>query len=189
MTRRLSIVLASTRPGRVGPVFANWLEAYAREHGQFEPVIDDLAAYDLPILDEPHHPRLGKYEKDHTKAWAQAVAAADAFVFVIPEYNFFAPPSIVNALDYLAKEWNYKPAGFLSYGGVSAGLRSVQSIKPLLTTLKIMPVPESIAVPTFPAHLDENGAFKANDLVKDSANAMLDELVRWSDALKPLRVR
>jgi len=188
LTHRLSIIIGSTRPTRVGPVFANWLKTAVREHGKFEPVIEDLAAYDLPLLDEPHHPRLGKYEKEHTKAWSAAVSSADAFVFVVPEYNYFAPPAVVNAVDYLAREWNYKPAGFLSYGGVSGGLRSVQSLKPLLTTVKVMPLPEGIALPTFPAHLDENGGFKPSDLVRDSAKAMLDELFRWSEALKPLRL-
>ncbi|GAA4127080.1 NADPH-dependent FMN reductase [Aminobacter aganoensis] len=187
MKHQLNIVVASTRPGRVGPVFARWLEAYAREHGKFEPVITDIEAFGLPIFDEPRHPRLGQYENEHTKKWSEAIKAGDAYVFVTPEYNFFAAPALVNAVNYLAREWNYKPAGFLSYGGVSAGLRAVQAEKMLLTTLKIMPIPEAIAIPAFAQHLDEDGEFKANELVKDSANSMLDELHRWSEALKPLR--
>jgi len=184
---RLAIVSGSTRPGRVGPIFAEWLAAAVREHGKFEPVMADLAEFDLPLLDEPHHPRLGKYEKAHTKAWSQAVDAADAFVFVTPEYNYFAPPAIVNAIDYLAREWNYKPAGFLSYGGVSGGLRSVQSLKPLLTTVKLMPIPEAIALPTFAAHLDDQGNFSPTEQIAGSARTMLDELFRWSAALRPMR--
>lgn len=187
MKHRLNIIVGSTRPGRVGPVFAEWLEVYAREHRKFEPVLTDIAAFNLPVLDEPHHPRLQKYEKDHTKAWAKAVNEADAFVFVTPEYNYFAPPAIVNAIDYLAKEWNYKPAGLFSYGGLSGGLRAAQSLKPLLTTVKIMPIPEGVALPMFSSHIDENGEFKPNELVTSSAAAMLDELHRWSEALKPLR--
>ncbi len=187
LKHQLNIVVASTRPGRVGPVFARWLDAYAREHGKFEPVITDIEAFGLPMFDEPKHPRLGQYENEHTKKWSEAIKAGDAFVFVTPEYNFFAAPALVNAVNYLAREWNYKPAGFLSYGGVSAGLRAVQSEKMLLTTLKIMPIPEAIAIPAFAQHLDEDGEFKANELVKDSARTMLDELHRWSEALKPLR--
>jgi NAD(P)H-dependent FMN reductase len=187
LKHRLAIVVGSTRPGRVGPIFAEWLETVARGHGGFEPVIADLAKFDLPLLDEPHHPRLGKYEKAHTKAWSQAVDAADAFVFVTPEYNYFAPPAIVNAVDYLAREWNYKPAGFLSYGGVSGGLRSVQSLKPLLTTVKVVPIPEAVALPTFATHLDDKGNFSPSEQVVGSAKAMLDELARWSAALKPIR--
>ena len=187
MKHRLAIVVGSTRPGRVGPIFAEWLETATRAHGGFEPVMADLAKFDLPMLDEPHHPRLGRYEKTHTKAWSQAVATADAFVFVTPEYNYFAPPAIVNAVDYLASEWNYKPAGFLSYGGVSGGLRAVQSLKPLLTTVKVMPVPEAVALPAYAAHLDDKGNFSPSEQVTGSARTMLDELFRWSAALKPMR--
>jgi NAD(P)H-dependent FMN reductase len=187
LKHRLAIVVGSTRPGRVGPIFAEWLETVAREHGTFEPVMADLAKFDLPLLDEPHHPRLGKYEKAHTKAWSQAVDAADAFVFVTPEYNYFAAPAIVNAVDYLAREWNYKPAGFLSYGGVSGGLRSVQALKPLLTTVKVVPIPEAVALPTYAAHLDDKGRFSPSEQVTAGARTMLDELARWSAALKPMR--
>ena len=87
MKHRLNIIIGSTRPGRAGPVFAEWLDGFAREHGKFEPVLTDIAAFELPMLDEPHHPRLAKYEKEHTKAWSKAIDAADAFVFVAPEYN------------------------------------------------------------------------------------------------------
>ena len=187
MKHRLNIVIGSTRPGRAGPVFAEWLENFAREHGKFEPVLTDLAAFDLPLLDEPHHPKLGKYENEHTKAWSKAVDAADDFVFVTPEYNYFAAPALVNAIDYLVREWQYKPAGFLSYGGVSGGIRSVQAIKPLLTTVKIMPIPEAVALPFYQKSLDANGAFQPTEPVTAGAGAMLDELYRWSVALKPLR--
>ena len=187
LKHRLNIVIGTTRPGRAGPVFAHWLENFARDHGKFEPVLSDLAAFDLPLIDEPHHPRLGKYEKEHTRAWSKAVDAADAFVFVTPEYNYFAAPAIVNAVDYLSREWQYKPAAFFSYGGVSGGMRSVQATKPLLTTVKIMPIPEAVAVPFYQKSLDENGVFPPSERVVAGATAMLDELHRWSVALKPMR--
>lgn len=187
MKHQLNIVVASTRPGRVGPVFAHWLEAYAREHGKFEPVITDIDKFNLPIFDEPKHPRLGQYENEHTKAWSKEISAADAFVFVTPEYNYFAAPALVNAIDYLSAEWSYKPAGFLSYGGVSAGLRAVQSEKLLLTTVKIMPIPESVAIPAFAQHLAEDGKLQPTEMMRDSAKVMLNELFRWSEALKPMR--
>ncbi|RVA61280.1 NADPH-dependent FMN reductase, partial [Mesorhizobium sp. M7A.F.Ca.CA.001.11.2.1] len=121
MKHQLNIIIGSTRPGRAGPIFAEWLERFAREHGKFEPVLTDIDAFKLPVLDEPHHPRLGNYQNDHTKAWSKAIDAADAFVFVAPEYNYFVAPAIVNAIDYLSREWKYKAAAIFSYGGVSGG--------------------------------------------------------------------
>ncbi|RUX99820.1 NADPH-dependent FMN reductase, partial [Mesorhizobium sp. M2A.F.Ca.ET.040.01.1.1] len=67
MKHRLNIIIGSTRPGRAGPIFGEWLEGFTREHDKFEPALTDIAAFHLPMLDEPHHPRLRKYENDHTK--------------------------------------------------------------------------------------------------------------------------
>jgi hypothetical protein len=66
-------------------------------------------------------------------------------------------------------------------------LRAAQAVKLLLTTLKVLPIPEGVAIPNFAQHLDEAGAFRPNELVEKSAATMLDELIRWAEALKPLR--
>jgi NAD(P)H-dependent FMN reductase len=189
MTLKLHTIVASTRPGRVGPGIAKWFNEFAAEHGKFEPVLVDLAKFDLPVFDEPEHPVKQAYQHAHTKAWAESVKSADAFVFVTPEYNYGPPPALVNALNYLSREWNYAPAGLVSYGGISGGLRAAQSVKQLLTTLKMMPVPEGVPMPMVFQNLDENGNLKPLDIYRTSAATMLDELYRWAEALKPLRAQ
>lgn len=184
---RLQIVTVSTRQGRKGPLVASWIETVAREHSHFEIEPIDLAAVNLPLMDEPEHPRLRKYQHEHTKAWSASVGRADAFIFVTPEYNFSAPPSLVNALDYLAQEWAYKPVAFVSYGGVSGGLRAVQMIKQIVTTLRMVPIVEAVALPFFATAIDESGKFSPPDVQTLSARAMLDELARWTTALATLR--
>jgi len=114
------------------------------------------------------------------------VGASDAFVFVTPEYNYASPPTLINALDYLVHEWAYKPAAFVSYGGASGGMRSVQMTKMLLTSLKIVPIPEAVAIPFVPKMLDA-GKLKATEVLEKSATTMLDELHRWAVALAPMR--
>jgi NAD(P)H-dependent FMN reductase len=187
MTLKLHIIIASTRPGRVGPGIAKWVHEFAAQHGKFEPVLVDLAEFDLPLFDEPEHPMKQAYRHAHTKAWAESVKAADAFVFVTPEYNSGPPPALVNALNYLLLEWNYAPAGIVSYGGISGGLRAAQAVKPLLTGLKMVPIPEGVPMPMVFQNLDENGNLKPLDIYKTSAAAMLDELHKWAEALKALR--
>ena len=189
MAPRLNIIIGSTRPGRLGPSVASWFETYARAHGGFEPVLVDLADFNLPVYDEPNHPRLRQYVHDHTKAWSASVEAADAFVFVTPEYNYFAPPALVNALDYVLHEWGYKPAGIVSYGGASGGMRSAQMLKLLLTGVRVMPIPDSVNVANFRQFIDENGIFTPNDLLAGAAKTMLDELLRWTRALQPMRTK
>lgn len=183
----LHIIVCSTRPGRVGPSVAAWFARFASEHGGFAPELIDLADFKLPIFDEPAHPRLQQYEHDHTKRWAASVAAADAYVFVTPEYNFNPPPALVNALDYVYREWNYKPCGFVSYGGLSGGMRAVQVVKQQVTTLKMMPMVEAVAIPMVASQLDDQQAFCSNDRIDNSGRALLDELLRWARALQPMR--
>lgn len=188
MALKLHTVICSTRPGRIGPAVARWFHGQAGKHGKFEARLVDLAEFELPVFDEPNHPRMQKYTHEHTRRWAASVASADAFVFVTPEYNYGPPPSLVNALNYLVLEWNYKPAAFVGYGGVSGGLRAVQQAKPTLTTLKMMCIPEAVAIPGVFAHLDATKeSFASNDLIDASVGPVLDELYRWSNALSGLR--
>jgi NAD(P)H-dependent FMN reductase len=184
---RLNVVLSSTRPGRVGATVARWFHGVAVEHGKFDPELVDLAEFNLPVYDEPRHPVLQQYEHEHTKRWAASVAAADAFVFVTPEYNYGPTPALLNALDYVYKEWNYKPAAFVSYGGISGGIRAVQVTKHTLTTLKMVPLVEAVVIQTVTQHLDESKQFRPSDVHTSSAKTMLDELLRWAEALKPMR--
>ena len=146
----------------------------------------DLAEVKLPFLDEPKHPRLQQYEHGHTKAWSATVAEADAYVFVTPEYNYGPPPALVNALDFVFREWHYKPVGFVSYGGIAGGTRAVQILKLVVTAMKMMPLPEAVAIQFVTQHM-EAGAFKPTTAHQTAAGVMLDELLRWSGALQSLR--
>jgi NAD(P)H-dependent FMN reductase len=187
---KLNIVICSTRPGRVGPTIARWFHQVALDHDGFDVVLVDLAAIDLPLYDEPNHPQRQNYRHDHTKAWAASVASADAFVFVTPEYNYGTPPSLLNALNYVYKEWNYKPAAFVSYGGIFGGGRAVQMEKMTLNTLKMVPIFEAVVIPWFAKQIDGpdgNKVFTPNEIQTDAAKGLLTELARWAVALKPLR--
>ena len=184
---QLHVVTVSTRPGREGPKVAAWFLERARAHAGFDVRPVDLAEVNLPLFDEPEHPRFRKYHHEHTKRWSARVARADAFVFVTPEYNYSAPPSLVNALDYLAHEWAYKPVGFVSYGGVSGGTRSVQMTKLLVTALKMMPMAEAVTLPFFTRMFAADGTFAPDEVQTKAAETMLNELRRWTTALQTLR--
>ena len=182
----LAVIIASTRGGRAGVPVAEWFFSRAQGHGIFDVELIDLKQVNLPFLDEPLHPRLQQYEHEHTKHWSERIQRTDAFVFVTPEYNYGPSPALLNALDYLYKEWNYKAAGFVSYGGMSGGLRAVQMTKQVLSTLKMVPLVEAVAVPFFAKRI-ENNTFKSDDVLDQSATIMLDELARWNAALAALR--
>jgi NAD(P)H-dependent FMN reductase len=184
---KLCVIVASTRPNRAGLSIAEWFVRQAKAHGGFDVELADLKEIGLPLLDEPKHPRLREYQHEHTRKWSAIVDAADAFALVTPEYNACSPPALLNALDSLFHEWSYKPAGFVSYGGASGGMRSVQMTKMLLTSLKVVPLPEAVSIQFFQQLMDPSGVFRGSEPLEKSATTLLGELVRWSGALKALR--
>ena len=183
----LQVIAASTRPGRKGLAVARWIARQAEQHGGFDVELVDLAQVGLPVFDEPNHPRLQQYTRQHTKDWSATVARGDAFVFVTPEYNHSLPGSLKNALDFLHTEWADKAAGIVSYGGVSAGLRAATALKPVLAALRVVPVVEAVSIPFFAQFLDEDDEFVPNAELEVGAKAMLEELQRLTAALGTLR--
>ena len=183
---RLMVVIASTRPGRVGLPVGEWVVRQAEAHGGFDVDLADLAELDLPFMDEPNHPRLKRYTKSHTLAWSARVDPADAFVFVFPEYNHGLNAPLKNALDFLYLEWAHKPAGLVTYGGIAAGSRSAEMLRLALLGLRVVPVFDSVYIPFVAQSLD-GGRFKASESVERAAASMFDELARYACALRVLR--
>lgn len=185
MTLKLKIIIGSTRPGRGGPTVAAWVAKAAEAQGDFAVETVDMAEVALPLLDEPQHPAMQQYVHDHTKAWSAIAADADAFIFVTPEYNFFPPAVLVNAVQTLSREWKYKPAGVVCYGGISGGLRSAQELRLLLGNQQMVALPQVVPAP-FYANFIEDGVFTPNDKMEEGMGLLLAELVKWGEALKPL---
>lgn len=186
MAPTLQIVIASTRPGRAGKPIADWFVERCRQDGRFSVEVTDLADLALPLMDEPHHPRTRNYVHEHTRSWSKTIDASDAVVFVMPEYNHGFPATLKNALDYLHDEWAFKPVGFVSYGGLSGGMRAVQLLKPVLSCLRMLPATEQVALANFGQYLVD-GLFDPGEPAEAACTALLDELCRTAPALSPLR--
>jgi NAD(P)H-dependent FMN reductase len=183
---RLMIVVGSVRPGRVGLPIAEWVRSEVEKTGNFDVDFVDLAELALPLMDEPAHPRLKQYTKPHTIAWSARVEAADAFIFVTPEYNHSYSPALKNAIDYLNAEWWRKPIGFVSYGGMSAGTRGVASLVPVIASLGLVKAGANVEV-SFPAAQLANGAFLPGEKEHTILGHQLNELAKAAEVLKALR--
>ena len=183
---KLKIILASTREGRKGPAVSQWILEAARSHEGFEVELLDLAVINLPFLDEPNHPRLKQYKHEHTKAWSATIDSADAFIFVMPEYNFGYTAPLKNALDFVFQEWKNKPVGLVSYGGVSGGLRATQLLKPVLTAVQLT-VAGEVPIPFFAQFIGEDGVFTPNEILVKAAANLMAGIERWDKVLKPMR--
>ncbi|TMR98257.1 NADPH-dependent FMN reductase [Nonomuraea basaltis] len=182
---RIGIIIGSTRPGRNGENVARWVHDLAakRDDAHFELI--DLADFALPHLDEPLPAAAGQYAHHHTKAWAQRVASFDGFVFVTPEYNHSTSGALKNAIDFLYGEWQDKAAGLVSYG-IDGGVRAAEHLRQVLGQLKVADVPAQV---TLSLRHDFEGftVFRPAEHQEAMVATMLDQVVAWSGALKPLR--
>lgn len=186
---QLKIITSTTRPTSKGIAVARWILERALKDESFETELLELASINLPFLNEPEHPRLQRYVHNHTKQWSEKINGSDAFIIVLGEYNYGMPAPIKNAIDYLVHEWKYKPVAFVSYGGVSGGIRSLQMIKQVVTGLNMMPLAEAVNVPFFTKHFNDHGVFAPEKVQEDAATTMLKELARWATAMKRMRTK
>lgn len=184
---KLMIVVGSVREGRIGLRIAEWVKRAAEADGRFDIDFADLAEIALPFMDEPNHPRMRQYTKPHTIAWSERVDAADAFLFVFPEYNYSFGPVIKNALDYLHEEWNRKPVGFVNWGGNSGGTRAQAALRPVVGALGMVMTKGSVEINFPQQRLNETGEFVPNEQQANVLQLQLDELLGLDWALKPLR--
>jgi NAD(P)H-dependent FMN reductase len=188
MPTRLMIIVGSVRPGRIGLPIATWVRERAEAHGGFDVDFVDLAELNLPFMDEPNHPSLHQYTKPHTIAWGERVAAADAFLFVTPEYNHSYAPALKNAIDFLNSEWWRKPLWFVSYGGVSGGTRGVVALTTSTSGLGLVKIGANVELNFAKAQVVD-GVFQPGDKERAILEKELGELLELSEVLKPSRVK
>ena len=183
---KVAIIIGSTRPGRKAEEVARWVHGIAarRSDAAFELV--DIAAFNLPLLDEAYPPSMGQYAQPHTHAWAEKIAAFDAFVFVTPEYNHSTSGALKNAIDYLFREWNDKVAGFVGYGS-TGGTRAVEHLRGIMGEIKIADVRAQVALSLF-TDFENFTAFKPQPGQEAAVEAMLNDLMPWGRALQVMRL-
>jgi NAD(P)H-dependent FMN reductase len=183
---RVAIIVGSTRPGRQAATVARWVHGIAAKRGDAQFELVDIQDFNLPLLDETMPPMMARYSHEHTKKWAARIASFDAYVFVTPEYNHGIPGALKNAIDYLFAEWNNKAAGFVSYGS-AGGARSVEHLRLVMGELKVADVRAQVLLSLF-TDFENFSVFKPAAGHEKSVNNMLDEVVAWGRALKPLRL-
>lgn len=157
MTYKIGLILGSTRPTRISPDIAAWLQQNLAQPGLDVDLID-LAAINLPLLDETEQPSTGIYHEAHTQQWSQLIQGYDGFILLFPQYNWGYPAPLKNALDYLYKEWAHKPVSLVSYGG-HGGFQAAQGMNLVVRGLKMQLLTNNLQITLHRADLDEQGHF------------------------------
>ena len=181
----IAIITGSTRPGRNNIAVARWVLELAakRPDANFELV--DIADYELPLLDEPIPPALGRYSHAHTKRWAAKIDSFDGYVFVTPEYNHATSAALKNAIDYLYAEWTDKAAGFVSYGA-AGGARAVEHLRLVMGNLSVADVTRQVTLSLF-TDFENMSVFRPDPRHEAQLHSMLDQVIAWAGDLKPPR--
>ncbi|MGY3716278.1 NADPH-dependent FMN reductase [Sutcliffiella cohnii] len=175
----IGIVLGSTRQGRVSPQVGEWVKGIAEKRGDANYEIVDIADFKLPLLGE------GTGEEPGLAQWNEKLASLDGFVFIVQEYNHSITGALKNALDSAREAWYNKAAGIVSYGS-TGGARAAEHLRGICGELKIADVRTHPTLSLF-TDFENMSEFKPADLHEANVNAMLDEVVSWSGALKTVR--
>ncbi|GHC70226.1 NADPH-dependent FMN reductase [Streptomyces cinnamoneus] len=184
---RLAVVVASTREGRFGPTIANWLAEQTSRRDDMVVDVIDLADHPLPLhlSREP-----GPEDAAALAAVTPRLAEADAFIVVTPEYNHSYPAALKNLIDWHYTQWQAKPVAFVSYGGLSGGLRAVEHLRPVFAELHAVTIRETVSFHSPWGKLDETGRHldeEAGTSAAGAAKALLDQLSWWAVALREAR--
>ncbi|MFG2720954.1 NADPH-dependent FMN reductase [Streptomyces sp. NPDC048416] len=178
---KLTVVVASNREGRFAPVVADWFLARAREHQGLDIDVVDLADVELPTT----------LSRDPSPAVAAQLALitpkladADAFVVITPEYNHSFPASLKNVIDWHFAQWQAKPVGFVSYGGISGGLRAVEQLRQVFAELHAVTVRDTVSFHQAQGLFDEDGEHREPLQADAAVKKMLDQVAWWALALR-----
>ena len=182
---KIGIILGSTRPGRVGAQVGQWVHEIAAKRTDAEFELVDLLDYELPHMDEPVPPSMDQYSQAHTFVWAAKIASFDGFIIVTPEYNHLPSGALIDAFDFLNKEWNNKAVGFVSYG-VYGGARGVEHLRSLVGELQLADVKSQLVL-YLATDFENYRTFKPAPRHEQELTAVLEQTVAWSNALASLR--
>ncbi|MYY01378.1 MULTISPECIES: NAD(P)H-dependent oxidoreductase [unclassified Streptomyces] len=181
---KVAVILASNREGRFAPVVADWFLAHADGHPAIETELIDVAGLDLPTA-LSYRPEPGSREV--VADVGARLARADAFVVVTPEYNHSYPAPLKNLIDWYRAEWQAKPVSFVSYGGVSGGLRAVEHLRQVFAELHSVSIRDTVSFHNAGAQFDDEGRHRDPAGADAAVKSLLDQLVWWGRALRAAR--
>jgi NAD(P)H-dependent FMN reductase len=172
---QLGVIVASVRKDRLGPTVARWFlgEVESRTDAQVDVI--DLAELDLPD---------DLSGGGDTEVFTKRIDRADAVVVVTPEYNRGYPGALKTAIDTALPEWRAKPVGFVSYGGISGGLRAIEQLRTVFAELHTVTMQAAVSLPYVWDQFDENGILRQPERAASAAATLLRQLTWWATALR-----
>jgi NAD(P)H-dependent FMN reductase len=189
MPLKILVLYGSYRSDRRGIRLAQYILEGLRLRGN-EPTLVDAKAVNLPMLDRMYK----EYGKGAAPAAMESLAAdiraADAFVFVVGEYNWGVQPGLKNLTDHFLEEWYWRPAAVASYSaGRFSGVRSATSWHGILSEMGMIVTSTALSVGPITEALNESGqpTGPAGKSLESAFAAFAADLTWWANAAKAHR--
>ena len=182
----IAVIIGSIREGRAGEKVAKWFMDAVKNVESAQFTLIDLKDHPLPLFADAISPayREGKHSNLDVQAWLDSIQKADGYIFVTPEYDHGIPGALKNAVEYGFKEWNNKPVGFVGYGGIAAGSRSVEQWRQIAAELQMFDVREAVLIPMVWEAFDEQGHLKNADMHAKTATVVVEKVAKLAVQLK-----
>lgn len=120
--------------------------------------------------------------------WQRVAARADAFIFVLPEYNHGYPGEFKLLLDSLTEEYKHKPVAIAGVAaGTFGGSRMIDHLKPVLSELRMVPIRDSLYFTQVHNSWNDDSTPKDPESQKKYLDTVLTELIAYANVLKHLR--
>src|SRR5450631_1216592 len=191
MKDRILVVYGSYRSERKGIRLAEFVLASLRARGE-SPELLDAKLIGLPMLDRMYK----EYAKGEAPTAMDAVAtkirAADAFIFVVGEYNWGVQPGLKNLTDHFLEEWFWRPAAIVSYSaGRLSGARSGVLWHGTLSEMGMVVISSTLAVGPLSQTLSATGdpIGEAGQGLQKAFPRFADDLALWTEAARCQRTR
>lgn len=163
---RVALIYGSSRKGRLCDKVAQWAAAQIGGSRRFEVmVVDPMTPVEIQ----------------------ERLESADAFIVVTPEYNHGYPAPLKELIDSFGAEWHAKPVAFVSYGGISGGLRAVEQLRQVFAELHAMTIRDSVSFPNAWEQFGEGDRSHDFGRAERSMTVMLGRLHWWAVALRIAR--
>ncbi len=181
-TMTVALILGSTREGRFGETVARWTAARLAERPDLTLDVIDPLEIDFPR-------RLEREPGPAVSALRKRLGGAKAFIVVTPEYNHGYPAALKQLIDSAKAEWLAKPVGFVSYGGVSGGLRAVEQLRLVFAELHAVTIRDGVSFPMAWERFDSAGETVDPEGPARALTLMVDQLLWWAIALDEARAK
>ncbi|MGI6081698.1 MAG: NADPH-dependent FMN reductase [Limnochordia bacterium] len=176
----LALIMGSDREGRFCETVARWVTRRIEGRNEFSVDVIDPLELSLPS-------RISQTDSQQVQEYRDRIRRADGYVIITPEYNHGYSATLKTMIDHAYEEWHAKPVAFVSYGGISGGLRAVEQLRLVFAEVHAATVRDTVSFHFAWDQFDDDGEPVEGEIAEEAMTTLLDRLLWWANALRRAR--